>query len=138
MTLQLRRQPAEKPSPSPGTQRFPFRRWLSKIEKKRNIPCNAVYALSFWFALLCLINIGSTTALYIIFSGTLLALTSTYMLSSGCVALHRIPDEPSPPPRWNLGRYGFVINVFALFYASCAVVLSCFPSTLPVDISMAN
>ncbi|OQV05292.1 hypothetical protein CLAIMM_10058 isoform 2 [Cladophialophora immunda] len=41
---------------------FPFSRWLSKIERRRNIPFNAVYATSFWSAVLCVINIGSTTA----------------------------------------------------------------------------
>src|SRR5258707_211663 len=51
---------------------FPFSRWLSKMEKKRNVPFNAVYAVSFWTAVLCVINIGSTTAFNIIVSLTLL------------------------------------------------------------------
>ncbi|KAJ9610790.1 polyamine transporter tpo5 [Cladophialophora chaetospira] len=117
---------------------FPFSRWLSKMEKKRNIPFNAVYAVSFWTAVLCVINIGSTTAFNIIVSLTLLALMSTYMLSIGCVALKRLRGEPLPPARWSLGRYGVVINVFAFVYGGFAVVFSCFPSTLPVDTSTAN
>lgn len=117
---------------------FPFSRWLSKIEKKRNIPFNAVYAVSFWSAVLCVINIGSTTAFNIIVSLTLLALMSTYMLSIGCVALKRIRGETLPPARWSLGRYGMAINIFAFFYCGFAVVFSCFPSTLPVDTETAN
>jgi choline transport protein len=117
---------------------FPFSRWLSRIEKKRNIPFNSVYAVSFWTAVLCVINIGSTTAFNIIISLTLLALMSTYMLSIGCVALKRIRGERLPPARWSLGRYGLVINVFAFFYCGFGVVFSCFPSTLPVDTSTAN
>jgi len=99
---------------------FPFSRWLSKMETKRNIPFNAVYAVSFWSAVL------------------LLALMSTYMLSIGCVALKRIQGEPLPPARWSLGRYGLAINLFAFFYSGFAVIFSCFPSTLPVDTSTAN
>ena len=117
---------------------FPFSRWLSEIEKKRHIPFNAVYATSFWSAVLCLINLGSTTAFNIIISLTLLALLSTYMLSIGCVALKRIKGERLPPARWSLGRYGLAINLFAFFYCGFAIVFSCFPSTLPVDTSTAN
>ncbi|KEF60813.1 uncharacterized protein A1O9_02375 [Exophiala aquamarina CBS 119918] len=47
------------------------------MEKKRHIPFNAVYATSFWAAVLCLINLGSTTAFNIIISLTLLSLLST-------------------------------------------------------------
>jgi hypothetical protein len=97
-----------------------------------------VYAVSFWSAVLCVINIGSTTAFNIIISLTLLALMSTYMLSIGCVALKRLRGERLPPARWSLGRYAVVINVFAFFYCGFAVVFSCFPSTLPVDTSTAN
>ncbi|KAK5215529.1 polyamine transporter tpo5 [Exophiala xenobiotica] len=106
---------------------FPFSKWLSKMERKRNIPFNAVYATAFWSAVLCLINIGSTTAFNIIISLTLLALLSTYMLSIGCVCLKRIRGETLPPARWSLGRYGLAINLFAVFYSAFAIVFSCFP-----------
>jgi choline transport protein len=117
---------------------FPFSRFLSKMEKKRNIPFNSVYVVSFWSAVLCVINIGSTTAFNIIISLTLLALMSTYMLSIGCVTLKRLRGERLPPARWSLGRYGLPINMFAFWYAGFAVIFSCFPSTLPVDTSTAN
>ncbi|KIW24142.1 uncharacterized protein PV07_09874 [Cladophialophora immunda] len=117
---------------------FPFSRWLSKIERRRNIPFNAVYATSFWSAVLCVINIGSTTAFNIIISLTLLALLSTYMVSIGCVCLKRIRKEPMPAARWSLGRYGLAINMFAFVYCGFAIVFCCFPSTLPVDTSTAN
>jgi amino acid transporter len=117
---------------------FPFSRWLSKIEPKRNIPFNAVYATAFWSAVLCVINIGSTTAFNIIISLTLLALLSTYMLSIGCVSLKRIRGDPLPPARWSLGRYGLPINLFAFFYSAFAIVFSCFPDSLPENTSTAN
>ncbi|KAK5193573.1 polyamine transporter tpo5 [Exophiala xenobiotica] len=117
---------------------FPFSKWLSKMERKRNIPFNSVYATAFWSAVLCVINIGSTTAFNIIISLTLLALLSTYMLSIGCVCLKRIRGEPLPPARWSLGRYGLAINVFAFVYSAFAIVFSCFPGSLPVDTSTAN
>lgn len=117
---------------------FPFSRWLSKMEKSRNIPFNAVYVTAFWSGVLCLINFASTTAFNIIISLTLLALLSTYMLSIGCLCLKRIKGHPLPPARWSLGRYGLAVNLFAFFYSAFAVVFSCFPSSLPVDTGDAN
>ena len=63
---------------------------------------------------------------------------STYMLSIGCVLLKRLRHEPLPPARWSLGRWGLPINVFAFFFAGFAVVMSCFPGTLPVTTASAN
>jgi choline transport protein len=117
---------------------FPFSRWLGKIERKRAIPFNAVYAVSFWTAVLCVINIGSTIAFNIIISLSLLALMSTYMLSIGCVALKRLRRERLPPARWSLGRWGMPINCFATVYAGFAVIMACFPLSLPVDLNTAN
>ncbi|KAK5202403.1 hypothetical protein LTR41_011846 [Exophiala xenobiotica] len=117
---------------------FPFSAWLSQIERKRNIPVNAVYATAFWSAVICIINLGSTTAFNIVVSLILLALLSTYMLSIGCVLLKRIKGEPLPPARWSLGRYGLGINLFAFVYSTFAVVCCCFPSSLPVDTGTAN
>jgi len=117
---------------------FPFSRWLSRMEKKRHIPFNAVYATTFWTIVLCLINLGSTFAFNIIISLSLLALFSTYMLSIGCLLLKRIKGEPLAPARWSLGRFGLPINAFAFFYAAFAIVMSCFPGSLPVDTSSAN
>lgn len=117
---------------------FPFSNWLSKIERRHLVPFNAVYATAFWSAVLCLINLGSTTAFEIIISLTLLALLSTYMLSIGCVCLKRLRGERLPKARWSLGRYGLPINFFAFCYCGFAIVFSCFPSSLPVDTSTAN
>ena len=117
---------------------FPFSSWLSKIERKRHIPFNAVYATAFFSGVLCLINLGSTFAFNIIISLTLLALLSTYMLSIGCVLLKRIRHEPLPPARWSLGRWGLPINAFAFVYSAFAIVMSCFPGGLPVTLDTAN
>ena len=117
---------------------FPFSSWLSKIERMRHIPFNAVYATAFFSGVLCLINLGSTFAFNIIISLTLLALLSTYMLSIGCVLLKRIRNEPLPPARWSLGRFGLPINAFAFAYSAFAIVMSCFPGGLPVTLDTTN
>lgn len=117
---------------------FPFSNWLSKMDRKRHIPFNSVYITSIVAGIICLVNLGSTVGFNVVVSLNLLALMSTYMLSIGCVALKRLRGEPLPPARWSLGRWGLPINLFAFFYSMFAVVFSCFPSGLPVDLESAN
>lgn len=108
------------------------------MNRKYDIPFNAVYLSSVGTAVLCLINLGSTLAFNIIVSLSLLALLSTYMISIGCVLLKRIKREPLPPARWSLGRFGIVINAFAFCYSAFMIVFSCFPVSFPATTSNAN
>ncbi len=85
---------------------------------KCDIPFNAVYGCSAGCVILALIQLGSTLAFNIIVSLSVLGLMSTYMLSIGCVFLKRLKGEPLPFARWSLGRFGFAINGFALFYSA--------------------
>ncbi|TKA83694.1 hypothetical protein B0A55_00266 [Friedmanniomyces simplex] len=105
---------------------------------KWNIPFNAVYGTSAGCVILALIQLGSTLAFDIIVSLSVLGLMSTYLLSIGCVFLKRLKGEPLPYARWSLGRWGFWINGFALFYSAFLLVWCCFPSYLPVTASTAN
>lgn len=117
---------------------FPFSRWLSKMDQTRFVPFNSVYVTSIVAGIICLVNLGSTVGFNVVVSLNLLALMSTYMLSIGCVALKRLRDEPLPPARWSLGKWGLPINIFAFFYSAFSVVWSCFPTAIPVDAGSAN
>ena len=105
---------------------------------KRNVPDNAVYLTSVGSGVICLINLGSTTAFNIVVSLTLLALLSTYMISIGCVLLKRIRKQELPPARWSLGKWGLPINAFAFAYSGFVIIFSCFPNAVPVTTSTAN
>ena len=105
---------------------------------KRNVPDNAVYLTSVGSGIICLIDLGSTTAFNIVVSLALLALLSTYMISIGCVLLKRIRKEELPPARWSLGRWGLPINAFAFVYSGFVIVFCCFPNSVPVTASTAN
>ncbi|CAK1367398.1 putative amino-acid permease [Cercospora beticola] len=117
---------------------LPFSSYQSKMDPKWNVPFNAVYVTSFIVVLLSLIVLGSELAFNIIVSLSLLGLLSTYMISIGCVLWKRITNQPLPPARWSLGRYGLAINAFAFFYSFFIIVFSCFPTNLPIDLSTAN
>ncbi|EME81434.1 uncharacterized protein MYCFIDRAFT_38444 [Pseudocercospora fijiensis CIRAD86] len=119
---------------------LPWSKQAGKMDKKWNVPFNAVYITSVAVVLLSLINIGSTLAFNIIVSLSLLGLfyIKSYMLSIGCVLLKRIKGEPLPPARWSLGRFGLPINAFAFMYSAFIIIFSCFPTNLPIDLSTAN
>ena len=117
---------------------LPFSRWIGHMNDNWNIPFNAVYLVSFFTAVLCLIQLGSTLAFNIVVSLNLLGLLSTYMISIGCVLLRRIKGEELPPARWSLGKWGLPINAFALLYATFALVFGCFPISVPVTLETAN
>lgn len=116
---------------------IPFSAFAGKMDKSQ-IPSNAVYIVSVSVCLLSLINLGSTLAFNIIVSLSLLGLLSTYMISIGCVLLKRIKGEPLPHARWSLGKYGLAINAFAFVYSAFIIVMSCFPTTLPIDAASMN
>lgn len=119
-------------------QGFPFSKWLSRMNYERNVPDNAVYITSLGTGIICLINLGSTTAFNIVVSLILLALLSTYMISIGCILLKRVRKEDLPPARWSLGNWGLPINAFAFLYSGFVMVFCAFPNTVPVTTSTAN
>src|SRR5271155_3477088 len=137
---------------------LPFSRWMSKVSffcwkralgtrlltypqqvsRRYNSPLNAVYVTTFLSLVLCLVNLGSNVAFNIIISLNLVAFLVTYLLSIGCILWKRLQHEPLPPAKFSLGRWGVPINIFAVLYSTLAIVLSCFPVSLPVDAVNAN
>jgi len=117
---------------------FPFSKWITKMDHKRALPFNSVYLTSVLSGVLCLINLGSTLAFNIIVSLSLLALLSTYTMSVGCIFWRRLTNQPLPPARWSLGKWGIWINGAGFAYSIFAMIWCCFPTTLPVDASSAN
>lgn len=94
--------------------------------------------MSFIAAILSLIQLGSDTAFNVLVSLATLGIMSTYCISIGCVLLKRLRHEQLPPARWSLGRYGMIINVYAVLYSAFIVVLCCFPLNLPVTTASAQ
>lgn len=103
-----------------------------------NIPLNAVIVSLVVTILLALINIGSTTALFAIFSVAAGGILSSYMICIGCVALKRIRGEKLPSSRFALGRAGLPVNIIALCFLLPVYVFSFFPAVTPTDPTTMN
>lgn len=89
-------------------------------------------------AILSLIQLGSDTAFNVLVSLATLGIMSTYLISIGCVLLKRLRHEQLPPARWSLGRFGAIINLYAVLYSAFIVILCCFPLNLPVTAASAQ
>ncbi|KAJ5677035.1 uncharacterized protein N7477_002668 [Penicillium maclennaniae] len=118
---------------------LPFSRWIGKIDKKRQIPINAIALSCTISCALSLINIGSETAFNAIISLNVAALMYTYIISIGCVIYRKIwHPESLPPRRWNMGRWGLAVNIIGLLYCCFALFWSLWPSDLPVTLDNFN
>jgi len=118
---------------------LPFSHWIAKVSIRYNAPLNAVYVTTVLSLILCLVNLGSNIAFNIIISLNLVAFLFTYLFSIGCVLWKRLHDPASlPPAKFSLGRWGVPVNVFACLYSILAIILSCFPVSIPTDAEDAN
>ena len=88
--------------------------------------------------LISLISLGSSIAFNAITSLQLLALIFTYLLTIGCLVWRRLFGAPLPHGSWSLGRFGIVVNVFAIAYSLYLVIFVAFPTEVPVTLSSFN
>lgn len=106
-----------------------FRDSHTQVDLKRHVPVNAPIFTFLYSSILSLINIGSTVAFNALLSLCTVALTSTYNISIGCVAMKLIRGEQLPPCLWSLGRYGLAINLIALIWPLWSFFWSCSPNS---------
>ena len=111
---------------------LPFGYWIAKVDAAGTYPVNAVLVVWGFVMLLSLITLGSYTAFEAITSLTMLALTSTYLISLGCVLWRRCFGGGLPASPWTLGRFGIPINVLALCYCIFLIIFLPWPVTVPV------
>jgi choline transport protein len=111
-----------------GTNRFnsrdngpPYSTWLAYVDKKSNVPVNAILMTFTFTCCMSLINLSSKVAFEAMLSLATVALMATYLMSIACVLLKRLRGEELPSARWSLGRYGLGVNAVALLYTSWSV-----------------
>ena len=77
-----------------------------------------------------LIYLASTTAFNSIITSAVLFLNISYAIPQAIVAIQGrskvLPDRP-----FNLGRLGYICNIFAPLWITVMTVFVCFPPTLP-------
>ena len=105
--------------------------YFSKIDPKHRIPVRSVWLPIGIVMLLALLNVGSSIAFNVIVALSTLGLYQSYLMAIACMIWARLEGRVEQSG-WSLGRFGLVINVFAVIYSAYIMIFLCFPSFLPV------
>lgn len=111
---------------------------FNKVHPNLRVPLNSLSLVTVVIVLLSLINIGSTTAFYAIISLSLLALYISYVIPIVFFVLRKLSGEHVVYGPWCLGRWGLVVNVFAILYAIFIIIFLPFPPRLPATVGNLN
>lgn len=102
------------------------------------IPVNALLLVAVLNALICILNIGSTVAVYAIISLAVLALYISYIVPTVFLVIRKIKGDAISPRRSLSNRLSLAINIFALVYAIFMIIWLPFPSYTPVTAETLN
>lgn len=109
-----------------------------KVEPRSRLPIWSIALSAAISIALSLINIGSAVAFNAIVSFVVAAFFGSYFIPIAMVAHRRIKNIPLELGPWNLGRFGLIINLFALVWLFIIFVFSFFPIAVPVTLETMN
>ncbi|KAF4435959.1 amino acid transporter [Fusarium acutatum] len=113
------------------------REWLMKVQPGLKVPLNAVITTITLLVLTCLLVLGPETVMNAIFGAGGFFFVNSYGIP---VLLLLLKGRDSLPANrsFNLGQLGWVINVLAVLWGILIMVVSNFPTSLPVTLSSMN
>ncbi|KAF2642471.1 amino acid transporter [Massarina eburnea CBS 473.64] len=118
---------------------LPYSDWIRIIDITKGLPVHALYVTTIMAGIFCAFRIGGAYAFENTISLYVLSILSTYMMAIGCLIYARCsPSKTLPHRRFTLGRYGFVINIFAFFYCFSLMLFACLPTKLPITARNSN
>lgn len=89
-------------------------------------------------ALLCLINVVSSTALGAIISIGTAAIIISYTIPIILLIRKRLYRQPIPFGPWTLGSWGLAVNMYGAGFGIFISVFALFPTTIPVTADNMN
>ncbi|RDW80954.1 hypothetical protein BP5796_05652 [Coleophoma crateriformis] len=120
-------------------QGLPFSSWIARVHPKLHVPANAILVTCGFVVVLSFIDIGSNIAFDAIVSLNVVSLMFTYMMSIGCVLVHRV-RHPGSLPRspFSLGKWGVTVNIVGLSWSTFAFFWCFWPNTSSVTTQTFN
>lgn len=105
---------------------------FARINKRQQVPVNAL-VLS-WASICCLslIYIGNETAFYGISSGVTVVMIFSYAMPIFLRLAYGMKNAAAPPGPFTLGPWGVPINIFAACWCTYLIIFLCFPTVMPV------
>jgi len=77
----------------------PYSTWLGYVDRRFDVPVNAILLTLVFTCCMSLVNLGSEVAFEAMVSLATVALMATYIISTGCVLLKRLRGEGLPSSR---------------------------------------
>ncbi|KAF7587486.1 hypothetical protein BBP40_007184 [Aspergillus hancockii] len=115
---------------------LPFSNYWNHIDPKFNIPVRTTF-LSVSFCLLYgLVYIASSTAFNCIVNMSILFLNISFTVPQAILASGR--RSKLPARSFDLGRWGYAVNIFSVVWLIFSGILFCFPTRLPTAAGSMN
>ena len=109
-----------------------------QVNPTYRVPLRSIALVSGVIVLLSLINIGSSTALNAILSLSTWALYISYLIPIFLLIMKRVRKESLPYGPFTLGKFGVVVNGYAMVYGIFICIFLPFPPSRPVTASNMN
>ena len=116
---------------------FPFSAYFATVNKRFQMPLRAMMGVIVLNLLVGLLVLGSDLAFYAIISGGGVTLQLSYCIPILCVVLRGRQNLP-PRPYFDLGQWGYAINITSLLWSVIVVLFYIFPQYVPVIGEIAN
>ncbi len=104
---------------------------FAHVNKRVDVPVNAVGLAWFCISALSLIYIGNETAFYGINSGVTVIMIFSYVMPIALRLVYGFQHSALPLGPFTLGRWGLPINIFASCWCVYLIIFLCFPSYMP-------
>ncbi|CAG9978447.1 unnamed protein product [Clonostachys byssicola] len=113
---------------------FPFSDRLIKINKRLQTPLNAIFTTIGFQIMIGLVVFGSRNAFETIVSLGGVAIQIGYFVPVALLLLKGRSVLPADRA-YNLGRFGYAINIGAVCWAALIIIMLCFPLVFPITSS---
>ncbi|HEX3788775.1 MAG TPA: amino acid permease [Pseudonocardiaceae bacterium] len=110
--------------------RLPFSRQMGKVSKRAKTPALPAIITGVLTIALLAVNIGNQRVFYILTSVAIILFYIPYLMVTGPMLLRRLRGnwpKPDHGQHFSLGRWGIVVNIFAVLYGAAMTVNLAWP-----------
>lgn len=113
-------------------------RCFATVDSKRRVPVSSIWLPTVVVMVLSLLNLANSWAFAIIISLSLFGLYLSYALTIGCMLYARWKGRNPSKETWSLGKWGPLINMYAVFHSIFLGIFAVLPTGLPINASNMN
>ena len=106
---------------------------FARVNKRQEVPLNALVLTWACICALSLIYIGNTTAFYGLSSGVTVVMIFSYAMPIFLRLIYGLKNAVVPLGPFQLGKWGVPINMFAACWCTYLTIFLCFPTMMPAN-----